>query len=597
MTTASIVPRRPRSGLLEPLLGKGRGLNSIPIRFTLLAALCSAAGAYILVDLVLPMRATAAPALFGALLGLVIAGPAAVTFLAARKLTGTILALRRSTDAIARGDVNGPIDVDCACEVGGLADSFRAMIRRLNGNILRMNVLAYTDPVTQLPNRTVVNHVMGLLKRQGDGADCRSALLFIDLDGFKRINDTLGHEAGDRLLRLVADRLIHQGLGVDRAGLDDCTTSFGELRDTCPERPLLARFATYGFVLLLPGLDMPEAVRAAAERLLGSLAEPFSVAGSQLHIGARIGVARLPQDTKDPELLLGYADIAAGAAKRGGEDRIRFFDGDLLAECLERARIEQDLRGAIERDELVLHFQPKIDCATRRVTGVEALLRWNHPQEGLVLPGRFIQIAEQSNQMVALGTCVLRLAARQIRAWQDRGLRLKVAVNVSPVQVEQSDFVTEVLAILAEHGVDPRGLELEVTESMLMSGMGPVRARLDALRAAGVRIAIDDFGTGYSNLSQIAALPSDCLKLDRSLVQGLGQDRRARTIVAATIGMAHALGHRVVAEGIEDGRQFETLAELGCDEAQGFLFARPMPVAELERWLTARQGEERPQAA
>lgn len=593
---AATAPRRALPPFVQPLLAQGRGLNSIPIRFALMAAMCSGLGAMVLADIVLPMRGTAAPGWIAAMLVLVVGAPTAVTYLAARKLTRAILALRQSTDAIARGDVNRPVDVDCACEVGGLADSFRAMIRRLNSNVVRMNVLAFSDPVTHLPNRAVISHVLGLMKRDGARGSCSGALLFLDLDGFKRVNDTLGHEAGDQLLRLVTDRLIRHGLGLARDGMEDGTSAFGELRDSCPERPLLARFAGDEFVLLLPGLVADAAVRAAATRLIDSLAAPFEVQGTALHATARIGIARLPLDTTDPEQLLGYADIALHAAKQGG-DSIRFLDSALLTACLESARIETDLRGAIEREELVLHYQPKIDCISGSVTGLEALVRWPHPTEGMILPGRFVAAAERSNLIIALGASVLRMAVCQIRAWQDRGMSCTVAVNVSAAQLDQPGFVPEVLELLAAHGVDPRALELEVTESMMMSRSAAVRERLSALRAAGIGIAIDDFGTGYSNLSQIADLPADSLKLDRSLVEGLGRDTKAGTIVAATIGMAHALGHRVIGEGIENARQLETLVSLGCDAAQGFLIARPMPVAELERWLATRPGAAALQAA
>ncbi len=583
-TTGAPEPRAADAGQAP----KGQGLNSIPIRFALLAAACTGLCVLALIHIVLPLRETLSDAEFCAVLLLTVTVPALVTYGAARKLTGAILALRRSTDAIVQGDFNRPVDIDCACEVGGLADSFRAMIARLNSNILRMNVLAYTDPVTRLPNRAVISHVLGLVNAAQPRGACRGALLFIDLDGFKRINDTLGHEAGDELLRRVADRIIGEAFGMSREEIDDCTTSFGELRQTCPDRPVFARFAGDEFVVLLPGQDEERALAAQARGIIAALEAPFRIRGNEVHVGASIGVARLPVDTQDAEQLLSYADIAMYAAKMAGRNQVRFFDASLRARAVDRAHIEAELRHAIARDELSLHYQPKLDCRTLEPMGVEALLRWVHPTDGAIAPSRFIPVAEQSGQMVALGSAVLRMAIRQIRAWQDAGTPRRVAVNVSAVQLEQPGLVQEVLETLAAHGVTPDWLELEITESMLMSTRPATLARIEQLRAAGVHVSVDDFGTGFSNLSQLARLPSDVLKMDRSLLDGIGTNPKAEAILQATVRMAHALGHRVVAEGIETEAQHAFLARIGCDLVQGFLFARPMPAAEVDAWHRAR---------
>lgn len=586
-TCATAAQPATRAATREPA-AKGQGLNSIPIRFALLAAACTGLCILVLVQLVLPLRDTLSAGEFCAVLLLTIAVPALVTYGAASKLTSAILALRRSTDAIVRGDFNRPVDVDCACEVGGLADSFRAMIERLNSNILRMNVLAFTDPVTRLPNRAVISHVLGLVKTFQPQGGCAGALLFIDLDGFKRINDMLGHEAGDELLRRVADRIIGEGFGLAREEIDDCTTPFGELRQTCPDRLVFARFAGDEFVALLPGQNDATALDACARRIIAALEAPFRINGNEVHVGASIGVARLPADTEDAEQLLSYADIAMYAAKEAGRNRVRFFDASLKARVVDRNRIEAELRHAIQREELSLHFQPKLDCRTLEPDGVEALLRWNHPVDGAIAPARFIPVAEQSGQMAALGLAILRMAVRQMSLWQREGRPMRVAVNVSAVQLEQPGLVQEVLGILAAEGVAPHWLELEITESMLMSTRAATRERIEQLRAAGVHISVDDFGTGYSNLSQLARLPSDVLKMDRSLLEGIGTNPKAEAILQATVRMAHALGHRVVAEGIETPDQHVFLARIGCDVVQGFLFARPMPAAEIDAWLRAR---------
>lgn len=569
---------------------KGHGLNSIPIRFALMVAACSAMCVVALTQLVLPLRETLSTGAFLALLGLTIAVPALITYVAASRLAGAIRALRHSTEAIVLGDFNRPVDVDCACEVGGLADSFRAMIGRLNSNILRMNVLAFTDPVTRLPNRAVMNHVLGLVKsQQAAVGGCHGALLFIDLDGFKRINDTLGHEAGDALLHRVSERIITDGFGLTRADMADCTTSFGELRNTCPDRPVFVRFAGDEFVALLPQESDPALLAERARRIIRALDEPFRIRGNEVHVSASIGVARLPADTDDPARLLSYADMAMYAAKEAGRNQVRFFDASLKALVVDRTRIEAALRHAIQRDELSLHYQPKLDCRTLDFVGVEALARWTHPTEGAIAPARFIPVAEQSGQMAALGSAILRLAVRQMSAWQKAGRPLRVAVNVSSVQLEQPGLVAEVLGILAAQDVPAHWLELEITESMAMSSSPATRARIDQLRAAGVNISLDDFGTGYSNLSQLARLPSDVLKIDRSLLDGVGANPKAEAILQATVRMAHALGHRVVAEGIETDEQHAFLRRIDCDLVQGFLFAPPMPAPHLQAWRQAHE--------
>lgn len=582
----SSTSRVPPAAATSPA-AKGQGLNSIPVRFALMAAACSSVCILVLTQVLLPQRDSWSSLAFAAALLLTVAVPATITYLAANKLTAAIRALRSSTEAIVQGDFNRPVDVDCACEVGGLADSFRAMIQRLNSNILRMNVLAFTDPVTRLPNRAVISHVLGLVKAQQAAGGCNGALLFIDLDGFKRINDTLGHEAGDELLRRVSERIITEGFGMTLEEIDGCTTSFGELRDTCPDRPVFARFAGDEFVALLPGEDDPAVLTARAGRIIAALEAPFRILGNEVHVGASIGVARLPADTEDAAQLLSYADIAMYAAKEAGRNQMRFFDASLKALVMDRTRIEAELRHAIQRDELSLHFQPKLDCRTLDVAGVEALVRWTHPTDGAIAPGRFIPVAEQSGQMAELGSAILRMAARQMRAWQEAGRPLRVSVNVSAVQLEQPGLVGEVLGILQAQGVEPHWLELEITETMAMSTSAATRARIDQLRAAGVNISVDDFGTGYSNLSQLARLPFDVLKMDRSLLEGIGTSAKAEAILQATVRMAHALGHRVVGEGIETAAQLAFLRRIDCDLLQGFLLARPMSAPDLDAWLLA----------
>jgi len=566
---------------------KGRGLNSIPIRFTLMALVFTALCTFLQYHYVLPLieSGTSDSIVVVAIL-LSISLPAAITYFAANKLTNTIRELNKSTDAIAAGDFDRPVDVDCACEVGSLADSFRAMVNRLNSNIVRINTLAYTDAVTGLPNRAVVSHVLDLAARMRGSADCKGALMFIDLDGFKRINDTLGHEGGDELLRQVSRRVIEKGFNLTRGQIENCTTAFGELRQTCPEKLVFARFAGDEFVAIMPGEFHRRVLEKYAADILKAVNEPFLVSDNELRIGASIGIARVTSDSDDPRQLLINADIAMYSAKESGKNQYRFFDESLKNIAVERSQIEADLRKAIEEDMLDMHYQPKLNAQTLQVTGVEALVRWKHPQKGAIPPARFVGIAEQCGLMPALGTNILRMVARQARAWQEVGMPMPIAVNVSAVQFERSGIANEILAILEQHAVDPLLIEIELTESMIMSDFATAKSRLEQLREAGAQISIDDFGTGYSNLYQLSHLPFNVLKIDKSLVDDIGKNSKSEAIVTAIVQMVHSLGHRVVAEGVETHEQYAFLRKARCDQVQGYLFGRPMPAHELIEWVS-----------
>ncbi len=513
--------------------------------------------------------------------------PTIFTYLAAKKLTGQIGALQRSTESIASGDLDSPVDVDCSCEVGGLADSFRKMVKRLNSNILRMNILAYNDAVTGLPNRAVITHMLDKMTADwnfGGGVAEKSAVMFIDLDGFKRVNDTLGHEAGDELLKQVSLRIIYKGLDRSPEQLDTCTTPFGELCDRRPTDIAFARFAGDEFVALLPGIADVEELKRLATAIIASLDEPFLIQGNQLKVGASIGIARIPFDSSDTAELLNFADLAMYEAKKAGKNCCNFFNPALRSVLMERDRIETDLRAAIENEEFVLHFQPKLDALTFECVGLEALVRWNHPTRGLVAPGVFIAIAEQTGLMPALGLVIVKLAARQIRSWVASGARRNVAINVSAIQFGCSNLVLDILDILKQHEVDPTLVEIEITESMAMSDYLIAVHRIDRLQSAGVKISIDDFGIGFSNLSQLARLPFDALKIDQSLIADIGENAKSEAIIKALVGMAHALGYTTIAEGIETPRQLAFLQQIGCDRVQGFLLGRPMPAEEIDAW-------------
>ena len=570
---------------------KGRGLNSIQLRFTILMAVMSTVlatsilafdGVYHLHDLPLPHVI--------AVIAISAAVPSALMYTLAGKLTGLISALRRSTEAIASGDFNAPVDVNCECDVGGLADSFRTMVARLNSNILRMNILAYSDPVTSLPNRAVLTHVLETSLSVAKTKAFTGAVLFIDLDRFKHVNDTLGHDAGDELLRMASQRILCEGLQRTLETIDHCMTPFGELCDRAPTDILLVRFAGDEFVAVLPGLTAHEEIAAVASRIVQALQKPFRLAGTDITIGGSIGIARTPMDSRDAAELVNFADLAMYAAKQGGRSDYAFFDGTMREAALQRANLERELREALARDHLVLHLQPKVACHSLDVSGFEALVRWQHPVRGLVMPGDFIEIAEQSGLIEDLGRRVLELAMRQTAQWRRDGIARRISVNVSPIQFARSCFASEIVQALQSSGAVASDIEIELTESTAMLDYRHTLNTLQTLREAGFRIAIDDFGCGFSNLSQLSQLPFDCLKIDRSLISTLGRDKKGENVVRAIIGLGHSLGHEVVAEGVETLRQFHFLQGENCDQMQGYLFARPMAIADVPAWIERRTG-------
>ncbi|CUH88565.1 Cyclic di-GMP phosphodiesterase Gmr [Phaeobacter sp. CECT 5382] len=547
---------------------KGEGLNSIPVRFGLMGALT---GALAIFGLLQVIETGLAGWKLTLSIGLSVLMPALITFLAAKKLTSQILALRRSTEALVAGDFNTPVNVDCACEVGGLADSFSKMAKRLNNNILRMNVLAYADDVTGLPNRAVVFHLLDQLAKTPGIASF--SVLFIDLDGFKRINDMHGHEVGDELLRRSSGR-IAEALGKRLEDLETCMTTMGELCNEPPRDTVLARFSGDEFVALLPQSSGNAEELAAA--ILTSLEQPFEIDGAEVHVGASIGLARYPKDANTPEDLLNMADLAMYEAKRTGRGRVVCVTSVLRSQWQDRRDVENALRHAIENDEICLAFQPRFATPDLTCNAVEALARWNHPTRGPISPAIFIPIAEQAGLMPLLGAVVFEQAVRQCRAWQDQGHSISVSVNVSPAEFTDPNLVRRLLGVLEKYEVHPDLIEVEITETMAMGDFETTQEQMMALRQAGLKIAIDDFGTGYSNLSQLSRLPYTSMKLDRSLVIDVSSRPRSLEIVRAVAAMAKTLGHTIIIEGIETREQYEALSTISIDEVQGFLFSNPL---------------------
>jgi diguanylate cyclase (GGDEF)-like protein/PAS domain S-box-containing protein len=434
----------------------------------------------------------------------------------------------------------------------------------------RIQYLAHHDPLTGLPNRILLQdrlqQALARAARQQQGV----AVLLLDLDRFKTINDSLGHAVGDRLLQSFGQRLnelVREGDTVCRRGGDE-------------------------FIIVLNDSRRPEDAARLAEQIQGTLTRPFASEGYDLVSSVSIGISLFPTDGQDAETLLRNADLAMYRAKEHGRNNFQFFTPDLTAGTLERLHIEHRLRQVIEQGGLTVHYQPQVALATGEMVGMEALVRWTDPDLGIISPIRFIGVAEESGLIVPLGRWVLRAVCRTARGWQGRGLpSAPVAVNISALQFARPDFVSEVAATLAEAGLEPRWLELELTESILMADAGQVLETLRALKRLGVRLSIDDFGTGYSSLSYLRRFALDKLKIDRSFVHELGYDNGngdAAAIVQTIIALAKSLRLAIIAEGVETVEQHEMLRDYGCDGIQGDLISQPLPENAMGDYLGAR---------
>lgn len=440
----------------------------------------------------------------------------------------------------------------------------------------QVRVLAYYDSLTGLFNRPSYKARLAHALQDARRKRRKVAVFFIDLDNFGRINDTLGHELGDQLLRQVGERLRACCAGADEE-------SEHTLGAACPE---VARLGGDEFTVLLAGIADPEDAAALARRLLSALAPPVPLGAHEVFVTASIGIALYPGDGEDVETLLTHADTAMYEAKGQGGNGYQLFARAMSADAMQRLTLEGDLRRALERDEMVLHYQPIVRADTGAITGAEALIRWQHPSLGLLLPAEFITIAEETGLIVPLGEWVLRTACAQNRVWQDAGFApIRVAVNLSSRQIRQGTLAATARAALEAAGLEPRWLGLELTESVLMERQHEAVAALHRLRAMGLQLAIDDFGTGYSSLSYLKHFPVDALKIDRSFVRDLTTVPDDAAITAAVIAMAHALELKVVAEGVETHEHLAFLRGQGCDEVQGHLVGRAVPAERFAEWL------------
>ncbi|WP_119157139.1 putative bifunctional diguanylate cyclase/phosphodiesterase [Caldimonas tepidiphila] len=440
-----------------------------------------------------------------------------------------------------------------------LAATLASASEQLKGANAELQQMALRDPLTGVANRVLFQERLGqALQRLDQGAIKKLGLLFIDLDGFKPVNDGYGHAAGDEVLRQVADRL--------RAGLR--------------EHDVLARIGGDEFVVLVERVRDASELARLGQRMIDAMAPPFEVAGRPVSLSCSIGGLVHP-DQGQREMLIADADAAMYAAKRGGGGAFALFEPHMHEDVSAQIEMRQSLREAIERGQLFLHYQPKVDGRSGELKGLEALLRWTHPLQGPIPPDRFIAVAERFGLIVPLGNWVIDEACRQLAAWRADGIRLTVSINLSAHQLRQTELVDQVRSALQRHGVDPQQLMCEITESAAMEHGHATHQVIEGLTAIGVRLSIDDFGTGHSSLASLRQLRVRELKIDRMFIRDIAVSQDARAIVDAIVRLAHALGLRVVAEGVETPQQREVLNALGCDEQQGFLFARPMPAAEL----------------
>ena len=427
-----------------------------------------------------------------------------------------------------------------------------------------MRHMAQHDALTGLPNRRLFREVAAVELAQAHRHGTKLAIFFLDLDRFKEINDTFGHEVGDQLLREAASRL----------------TSVVRTSDT------VARIGGDEFNLIISDIKQAEYASEVAVKILKEIRKPFTVNAQELNISTSIGISVFPDDGAQIDGLLSYADIAMYYAKDHGRNRFQFYNPVINRSSLERIDFENRLRRAIERGELRLYFQPLVNVGTGKMFAVEILVRWQHPEQGLLLPGQFFKIAEDIGLLGDIDAWVLKAAGNQIKTWIDQGIKpLSVTVNLSAGQFQSPDLVKSVTRILEETALPPECLDIEITETAAMGNIENTIKRLRELSSLGIHISIDDFGTGYSSLSYLKKLPINRLKIDKSFIRDIATDPDDRTIITAVTSMAHHMGIRTVAEGVETEEQLSFLRDSGCDEAQGFLFSRPLPADRFRELL------------
>jgi diguanylate cyclase (GGDEF)-like protein len=473
--------------------------------------------------------------------------------------------------AVEEGDLVSPAPEIVKRSMPKLAAAVDTLFAEVRTSIENAHALGMYDPVTSLPNRLHFRSEADKMLGEMPGGT-KGAMLFVDLDRFKGVNDSLGHARGDQLLIMVANRL--------RVVLND------EFHETSRARPLLARLAGDEFTMFFPKIESAEEIERVARRIVLAISEPFELCGHSVDIGASIGVSVTPDHGSSVESLMRSADIAMYRAKSQGGGQHYVFNEELAAEHFDKVQTEKSLTEAIENSEFVLAFQPQMSLLTGEIAGAEALLRWNHPRDGMRLPTSFIPIAERTGLIAEIGDWVTAEVASVLGSWVREGNARRVAFNVSPRQLERSDFFSKLRQTFADQQVPLSLIEIEFTESAAMEVSAPVLAEIAALRADGATIAMDDFGTGYSNLARLRSMPLDRVKLDQSLIADIEESEQARVVVQAVIQLIRGVGCEIVAEAVETVAQAEILRAMGCDVVQGWVFAHPMFEDEFLDWTS-----------
>ncbi|TCS75097.1 diguanylate cyclase (GGDEF)-like protein [Effusibacillus lacus] len=484
----------------------------------------------------------------------------------------TIFPIRRLQQAVAeveKGNYEQYVEHTDKTELGELSSKFNDMIKTIRESRERIRHQAFHDSLTGLPNRTLFKEDLGKYLVEADVGNQQVAVLFFDLDGFKMVNDSLGHKVGDMLLVEVGKRLERLPKYSDttyRVGGDE-------------------------FIVIIPDVASKDEVERSAKEILAIIAPPFYLEGREIFISASIGISIYPTDGKDADTLVKHADIAMYRAKEQGKNNYCLFMEGMHSYVQRKIYLTNCLRKAIGFDELLVHYQPKLNIKTGQITGMEALLRWNHRREGMIPPSEFIPVAEESGLILPIGEWVLRAVCKQMREWQNKGLPpLQVSVNLSARQFQDAHLADKIRKILQDTGLDPSLLELELTESALMKNEQAVNRVLADLKQIGVSISIDDFGTGYSSLNYLKLFPIDCLKIDRSFIRDIGKDPGDAAITRSIIDLAHNLNLEVVAEGVETPEQLTFMQTNSCDSIQGYLISPPLPADEFEQFLKAKLG-------
>ena len=476
--------------------------------------------------------------------------------------------------AVEDGDLVSPAPPIVRRTMPKLAAAVDSLFAEVRASIENAHALGMYDPVTSLPNRLHFRSEADKLLGENPVGQ-RSAMLFVDLDRFKNVNDSLGHARGDQLLIMVANRLR--------------VVVTAEISENAAHRPLLARLAGDEFTIFFPQAGSVEAVERVARRVALAIAEPFELHGHSVDIGASIGVSITPDHGTSIESLMRAADIAMYRAKSRGGGQHCMFDDELAAEYHRKVETERALTEAVHDGQFQLALQPQLSLVTGEIVGSEALLRWNHPREGVRLPGSFIPIAERTGLVAEIGEWVMAEVALMLGAWHRDGFDHRVAFNVSPRQLDRADFFDRLRQTFADQGVPLSMVELEFTESAVMEVSDSVLAEIAALREDGAKISIDDFGTGYSNLARLRSMPLDRVKLDPLLITGIEDDEKGRVIVQAVVHLIKGVGCEIVAEAVENSTQADLLRAMGCDTVQGFVFGEPMLESEY-RALVAHAG-------